>query len=84
MNIYNEYRNDLVFKNAEAEMFLSIFADDKVIQNIAKCMFVDGLTAEQTAIITAYSKRQIERFRLRIMTVAVKRLMKKQIPKKTN
>ena len=65
----------------EADIFISLF-DNESLKRIAKMIFVDGLTNEETADEMFYCKRQIERIRADILKTAVKRLIEKQIPKK--
>lgn len=67
----------------EADIFITLF-DDESLKTIAKLIFVDGLTNEETADETFYCKRQIERTRAVVLKTAVKRLIEKQIPKKPN
>ena len=48
-------------KGEEAKAFLSLFEDDKTLQQIAKLRYVDGATTEETAMFVGYSERQITR-----------------------
>lgn len=75
MNYYHGHRDELVFKGEQATAFISLFDDDKTVQKVAKCIFADGLTNKQTAEKVGYSVRQIERLRLRITRVALRKLM---------
>ena len=75
MNYYHGHRDELVFKGEQANFFISLFDDDKTVQKVARCLFVDGLTNKQTAEKVGYSLRQIERLRLRIIKVALRKLM---------
>lgn len=75
MNYYHGHRDELVFKGEQANFFISLFDDDKTVQKVAKCIFADGLTNKQTAEKVGYSVRQIERLRVRITRVALRKLM---------
>ena len=75
MNYYHGHHDELVFKGKQANFFISLFDDDKTVQKVAKCIFADGLTNKQTAEKVGYSVRQIERLRLRITRVALRKLM---------
>lgn len=76
-------RKPLFTNQKTAEIFIALFIEEHH-KKIAKSLFVDGLTNEETAIKNGYSKRQIERIRAELLRIAVKRLVEKQIPKKVN
>lgn len=82
---YKEHPKKPLFTDPkEKEVFMSLF-DDFDNENhikIAKALFVDGMTMLETAELTDYSVRQIERLKGDILKVALKRAMKKHIPKK--
>jgi hypothetical protein len=68
--------------NAEqGEVFISLL-DDELHMKIAKKIYVDGMTREETAKECFYSKREIERIRISLLKTVLKRLIEKQIPKK--
>ena len=67
----------LVNKN-ETEIFISLF-DEEYHKRVAKSLFVEGLTNEETADKIGYSTRQIERIKTYLLRTAVKRLIEKQI-----
>ena len=77
MNYYHGHHDELVFKGKQATAFISLFDDNETVQKVARCLFVDGLTNKQTAEKVGYSLRQIERLRLRITRVALRKLMDK-------
>lgn len=72
-------RKPLFTNETEAQLFVSLFTDfdEEIYIEIAKLIFVDGLTNEEVAIQIGYSKRQIERIRTLLMKVALKRAIKK-------
>ena len=82
---YKEHPKKPLFTDPkEKEVFMSLF-DDFDNENhikIAKALFVDGMTMLETAELTDYSVRQIERLKGDILKVALKRAMKKHIPQK--
>lgn len=72
-------RKPLFVQEKEAKLFLSLFTDfdEENHIKIAKLIFVEGLTNEEVANEIGYSKRQIERLRIQILRVALKRAITK-------
>lgn len=60
------------------DIFISLF-DEEYHKRIAKSLFVEGLTNEETANKIGYSQRQIERIKTYLLRTAVKKLIEKQI-----
>lgn len=78
-------RKPLFRNDTDANTFVNLFNGFDVDENykiIAKLIFVDGLTNEEVAREVCYSKRQIERIRVKLMKIALKKLIDKQTPKK--
>lgn len=67
------------FEGKEAETFLNLFNDfdDEYHREVAKLLFVYGLSKEEVAEKTNYSVRHIERLKSNILKVALKRALKK-------
>ena len=59
-----------IYKGAKAEAFLSIFENDKTLQDIARYRYVDGLTIEKTAMMVGYCERQIQRLCKKIKQIS--------------
>lgn len=59
-----------IYSGVKAEAFLSLFNNDKTLQNIARYRYVDGLTIGQTAMMVGYSERQINRLCKKIKEIA--------------
>lgn len=74
-------RKPLFYNKKQGEVFVSLF-DDEIEQRIAKCIFVDGLTNEETALEVGYSLRSIERKRRNLLNVGVNMLVEFRTPKK--
>lgn len=74
MSLHTHRRHPMIFKGRKAKYFLSLF-DDGALRAVAECIFVEGLTNNETADKLHYSLRQIERLRARVNEVAIKRLM---------
>lgn len=72
-------RKPLFTNSSEISTFLNLFNefDEQIYIEIAKLIFVDGLTNEEVAEQVGYSKRQIERLRPKIIGVALKRAIRK-------
>lgn len=70
-----------LFSDEQASIFLSCFGGE-LEQKIAKYIFVEGVTNEEVADEVGYSKRHIERIRITLMKIALKKLIDKDIPKK--
>lgn len=68
-------RKPLFTNENQAEIFINLFNDCDEIEykTIAKLIFVDGLTNEETANATYYSLRSIERVRSKIIKIALKK-----------
>ncbi len=67
----------LKLEGKDAETFLALFEDDdKVIKDIAWCLFIKGLSYEATAIRVGYSERNVFRKYQSILKTAIKRLLK--------
>lgn len=75
----NRPNKPLFTDKKEAELFLSLFNDfdDESHIKVAKAIFIDGMTNEETANYIGYSKRHIERLRADILKVALKRAIKR-------
>lgn len=74
-------RKPLFRDEKEAQTFVNLFNDFYVDENyrkIAKLAFVDGLACQEIADEIGYSIRQIERIRVEIMKIALKKLIYKQ------
>ena len=76
-------RNPLFTDKKSADIFIALFIEEHH-KRIAKSLFVDGLTNEETAYKIGYSTRQIERIKTYLLRAAVKRLIEKQIPQAIN
>ena len=74
-------RKPLFFNEKQGNVFLSLF-DDLTEKRIAKHLFIDGLTNEETGSNIGYSTRQIERIRKNLLKVALKMLVEMRTPKK--
>lgn len=59
-----------IYEGERAKAFLSLFDNDKTLQDIARYRYVDGLTIEQTAMMVGYSERQINRLCKKIKEIA--------------
>ena len=59
-----------LYSGAKAEAFLSLFDDDKTLQQIARYHYVDGLTIPETAVLVGYCTRQVDRFCKKIREIA--------------
>ena len=70
-----------LFNEKQGEIFIECI-DDVVHKKIAKLIFVEGMTNEEVAEQMNYCKRQIERIRIDLMKMVLKRLIEKQMPKK--
>jgi transcription initiation factor IIE alpha subunit len=72
-------RKPLFTDETEANQFISLFTDfdEENHIKIAKLIFVEGLTNEEVANEIGYSKRQIERLRVQLVKVALKRAITK-------
>lgn len=80
MRHYKEHLKKPLFTDEkEAKLFLSLFNDfdDENHIRIAKAIFIDGMTNEETADYIGYSERHIERLKIDILKVALKRAIKK-------
>jgi hypothetical protein len=71
----------LFLNEKQGNTFVALF-DDEIEQRIAKCIFIDGLTNEETALYVGYCTRQIERIRKNMLEVALKMLVEIRTPKK--
>ena len=49
------------YEGERAEAFLSLFENDKTLQKIAECRYVNGLTIEETAMLVGFCERHIQR-----------------------
>ena len=74
-----QVRKPLFTNSSEASSFLNLFNefDEQIYIEIAKLIFIDGLTNEEVSEKVGYSKRQIERLRPKIMGIALKRAIRK-------
>lgn len=82
MNLYKKHPKKPLFADQkEKELFLNLFNDfdEDNYKEIAKLLFCDGMTNEETANITNYSVRHIERLRADLLKVALKRAIKKMV-----
>lgn len=73
----------ILFENntEEAEIFLSLFEDD-IEKKIAKCLFIDGMTNEETAEVVCYSTSSISNWKMKILKDCVKILVGKKVSNK--
>ena len=75
------------FNSEQGEIFLSLFDDalydDALEKKVAKYIFVDGMTLDETADAVGYCTRQIIRIRQNVIKKALVRLVNKQIHEKT-
>lgn len=74
-------RKPLFLNEKQGNTFVALF-DDEIEQLIAKCIFVDGFTNEETAFEVGYCVRQIERKRKTLLEVALNMLVELRTPKK--
>jgi hypothetical protein len=82
---YKKHPRKPLFNDKEGQTFVNLFNSFDIDENyikIAKLIFVDGLTNEETAEEVGYSKRHIERLRVKLMGFALKKMIDKQTPKK--
>lgn len=79
MHYKNHPKKPLFTDKKEAELFLSLFNDfdDENHIQVAKAIFIDGMTNEETANYIGYSERHIQRLRTDILKVALKRAIRK-------
>jgi hypothetical protein len=72
-------RNPLFTDENEANLFMSLFNDfdDERHIKVAKALFVDGMTLEETADMTYYDVRNIGRIKNDILKVILKRAIKR-------
>lgn len=61
-----------IYEGEKAKAFLSLFENDKTLWQIAKLVYVDGLTHSKVATIVGYSERQIGRLCKKIKQIADK------------
>lgn len=59
-----------LYEGAKAAAFLSLFENDKTLQQIAELVYVDGLTYSEVGSIIGYSERQIGRLCKKIRQIA--------------
>lgn len=71
-----------LFNSEQGKIFLSLF-DDALEKKVAKYIFVDGMTLDETADAVGYCTRQISRIHQRVIKKALVRLVNKQIQEKT-
>ena len=76
-----------LFNSEQGEIFLSLFDDalydDALEKKVAKYIFVDGMTLDETADAVGYCTRQIIRIRQNVIKKALVRLVNKKIQEKT-
>ena len=79
MHYKNHPKKPLFTDKKEAELFLNLFNDfdDENHIKVAKAIFIDGMTSEETANYIGYSERHIQRLRTDILKVALKRAIRK-------
>ena len=65
----------------QGEIFLSLIKEP-TYRKVAKCLFIDGMTNEETAFEIGYCVRQIERIRKSTLQVVLKMLVEIRTPKK--
>ena len=72
-------RNPLFTDENEVRVFMSLFNDfdDERHIKVAKALFVDGLTLEETAEMSYYDIRSIGRLKNDILKVILKRAIKR-------
>ena len=68
-------RHPLFTEEKEINIFLSLCndMDEESYVEVAKAIFVEGLTNEETAEKTNYSLRQVERIKQKVIKVVLKR-----------
>ena len=81
MKLYKKPPKKPLFDEKQGEIFIACI-DNDIHKKIAKMIFVEGMTNEEVAEEMNYCKRQIERIRIDLMKIVLKRLIEKQIPKK--
>lgn len=59
-----------IYEGEKAKAFLSLFENDKTLQQIAELVYVDGLKYSEVATIVGYSERQIGRLCKKIRQIA--------------
>ena len=74
-------RKPLFLNEKQGKCFIALF-NNEIEKRIAKCIFIDGLTNEETALEIGYCTRQIERIRKNMLEVALKILVEMRTPKK--
>ena len=74
-------RKPLFLNEKQGKCFIALF-NNEIEKRIAKCIFIDGLTNEETALEIGYCTRQIERIRKNMLEVALKMLVEMRTPKK--
>ena len=77
----NSPRIPLFTEKKEVDLFISLFGDldEEIYIEVAKLIFIDGLTNEEVAEKIGYSKRHIERLRSKLIKVALKRAVKELV-----
>ena len=63
-------KKPIIYEGAKAEAFLSLFENDKTLQKIAECRYVNGLTIEETAMLVGYCDRHVQRLCKKIKQIA--------------
>lgn len=81
MKPYKKPPKKPLFDKKQGEIFIECI-DDNTHKKIAKLIFVEGMTNLEVAEQTDYCVRQIERIKIDLMKIVLKRLIEKQIPKK--
>lgn len=67
-------KKPILYEGERAAAFLSLFENDKTLQQIAKLVYVDGLKYSEVATIVGYSERQIGRLCQKIKQIAETKL----------
>ena len=77
----NHPLNPLFIDKREKELFMNLFTDmdEEKNKEVARLLFCEGVTCEQVAETTNYSKRQIERIKISLLKVSLKRAIKKLV-----
>lgn len=73
---YKGWPNKSLIRADKANEFMELFdCEPPVYREVAKCLFIDGMTAEKAGQEVGYSTRQIERLRTDLLKKAVVRLL---------
>lgn len=65
--------------NEQQGKIFILHLDDELNKKIAQLLFVEGMTTEEVAEEVGYSKRNVERIRIKLMQTVIKRLIEKEL-----